>query len=53
MALGYKGNVSSSSEENPVEIKKQVVEKGMKSSGLTFGCLKTIPLKLLHVWETQ
>ena len=47
MALGYKGNVSSSSDENPIEIKKQVVEKGMKASGLIFGCLKNDPMKAI------
>ena len=48
MALGYKGNVSSSSNENPIEIKKQVVEKGMKASGLIFGCLKNDPMKAIE-----
>lgn len=47
MALGYNGNVSSSADENPLELKKQVVEEGMKASGLTFGCLKDDPMKAI------
>ena len=45
MALGYDGNVSSSADENPLELKKKVVEEGMVASGLTFGCLKEDPMK--------
>lgn len=45
MALGYDGNVSSSADENPLELKKKVVEEGMAASGLTFGCLKEDPMK--------
>jgi uncharacterized protein (TIGR00303 family) len=45
MALGYNGNVSSSAYENPLELKKKVVEEGMKASGLTFGCLRDDPMK--------
>jgi uncharacterized protein (TIGR00303 family) len=47
MALGYDGNVSSSADENPLELKKRVVEEGMKASGLTFGCLKDDPMKAI------
>jgi uncharacterized protein (TIGR00303 family) len=47
MALGYNGNVSSSADENPLELKKKVVEEGMKASGLTFGCLKDDPIKAI------
>jgi len=46
-ALGYDGNVSSSADENPLELKKQVVEEGMKASGLTYGCLKDDPMKAI------
>jgi uncharacterized protein (TIGR00303 family) len=46
-ALGYDGNVSSSADENPLELKKQVVEEGMKASGLTFGCLRNDPMKAI------
>lgn len=47
MALGYDGNVSSSADENPLELKKKVVEEGMRASGLTFGCLKDDPMKAI------
>jgi NaMN:DMB phosphoribosyltransferase len=46
-ALGYNGSVSSSADENPLELKKRVVEEGMKASGLTFGCLKDDPMKAI------
>lgn len=46
-ALGYNGNVSSSADENPLELKRQVVEEGMKASGLTFGSLKDDPFKAI------
>lgn len=45
--LGYNGNVSSSADENPMELKKKVVEEGMKASGLTFGCLKEKPMQAI------
>jgi NaMN:DMB phosphoribosyltransferase len=47
VALGYNGNVSSSADENPLELKKKVVEEGMKASGLTFGSLKEDPMKAI------
>jgi uncharacterized protein (TIGR00303 family) len=47
MALGYDGNVSSSADENPLDLKRRVVEEGMKASGLTFGCLKDDPMKAI------
>jgi uncharacterized protein (TIGR00303 family) len=47
MALGYNGNVSSSADENPLELKRKVVQEGMKASGLTFGCLKDDPMKAI------
>ncbi len=47
MTLGYNGNVSSSAEENPLELKKQVIEEGLKASGLTIGCLKDDPMKAI------
>lgn len=46
-ALGHNGNVSSSADENPLELKRQVVEEGMKASGLTFGSLKDDPFKAI------
>lgn len=46
-ALGYDGNVSSSADENPMNLKKKVVDEGMKASGLTFGCLKEKPMKAI------
>jgi uncharacterized protein (TIGR00303 family) len=47
VALGYNGNVSSSADENPLELKKKVVEEGMKASGLTFSCLRDDPMKAI------
>jgi len=47
MALGYNGNVSSSADENPLDLKRRVVEEGMRASGLTFGCLKDDPMKAI------
>jgi uncharacterized protein (TIGR00303 family) len=47
MALGYNGSVSSSADENPLELKKKVVEEGLRASGLTFGCLKDDPMKAI------
>lgn len=47
MALGYNGNVSSSADENPLNLKKKVVEEGMRASGLTFGCLRDDPMKAI------
>jgi len=46
-ALGYDGNVSSSADENPLELKNQVVADGMEASGLTFGCLRDEPIKAI------
>jgi len=43
-ALGYDGKVSSSFPDNPVGIKERVVSEGMKTSKLSFGCLKNNPL---------
>jgi uncharacterized protein (TIGR00303 family) len=45
--LGYNGNVSSSADENPLELKNQVVADGMDASGLTFGCLRDDPMKAI------
>jgi uncharacterized protein (TIGR00303 family) len=47
-ALGYDGNVSSSSNSNPLNLKKQVVEDALKSSGITFGSLRDTPLKAIE-----
>jgi uncharacterized protein (TIGR00303 family) len=46
-ALGYNGNVSSSADENPLELKRHVVQEGMKASDLTFGSLKDDPFKAI------
>ncbi|WP_094227980.1 nicotinate mononucleotide-dependent phosphoribosyltransferase CobT [Methanolobus psychrotolerans] len=46
-SLGYDGNVSSSSSSNPLNLKKQVVEEALKSSGITCGSLRNDPLKAL------
>ncbi len=46
-ALGYDGNVSSSADENPLELKNRVVLEGMEASGLTFGCLRDEPMKAI------
>ncbi|MEZ5336160.1 MAG: TIGR00303 family protein [Methanolobus sp.] len=47
-ALGYDGNVSSSSNSNPLNLKKQVVEDALKSSGITFGSMRADPLKAIE-----
>jgi uncharacterized protein (TIGR00303 family) len=47
MALGYNGNVSSSADENPLKLKKKVVEEGMRTSDLTFGCLRDDPMRAI------
>jgi uncharacterized protein (TIGR00303 family) len=44
-ALGYDGNVSSSSSLNPLELKEQVVREGMAVSGITFGSLRDDPIR--------
>ncbi len=46
-ALGYNGNVSSSADENPLELKNRVVAEGLEASGLTFGSLKDDPMKAI------
>lgn len=47
-ALGYDGNVSSSSNSNPLDLKKQVVADALKSSDITFGSLRETPLKAIE-----
>ena len=47
-ALGHDGRVSSSFPDNPVGIKGRVVEEGMKASGITFGSLKTQPMRAIE-----
>jgi uncharacterized protein (TIGR00303 family) len=44
-ALGYDGNVSSSSSLNPLELKEQVVREGMSVSDITFGSLRDDPMR--------
>jgi uncharacterized protein (TIGR00303 family) len=46
-ALGYDGNVSSSSDANPLTLKKEVVKDALASSGITFGSLRDDPLKAI------
>ncbi|MDG6243649.1 MAG: TIGR00303 family protein [Methanolobus sp.] len=46
-ALGYDGNVSSSSNSNPLSLKKEVVKEALKSSDITFGSLSNDPLKAI------
>lgn len=48
-ALGYDGNVSSSADENPLELKNRVVKEGMDISGVTFGSLREDPLRAVEV----
>jgi len=43
-ALGYDGNVSSSSCSNPLELKNRIVREGMAASGVEFGSLRGDPL---------
>ena len=43
-ALGYDGNVSSSSYSNPLELKNKIVKEGMDASGVAFGSLQDDPL---------
>lgn len=47
-SLGYNGRVSSSFPDNPVSIKEQVVNEGMKASGISFGSLKNQPLRAVE-----
>ncbi len=46
-SLGYDGNVSSSSSSNPLQLKREVVEAALKSSGITFGSLRDDPFKAI------
>lgn len=43
-ALGYDGNVSSSSCFNPLELKNRIVKEGMAASGIKYGSLRDDPL---------
>ncbi len=43
-AMGVNGMVSSSMPGNPLELKKTIVEDGMKKAGVSFGSLKNNPL---------
>jgi uncharacterized protein (TIGR00303 family) len=47
-ALGHNGRVSSSFPDNPTGIKERVVDEGMKASGISFGSLKTQPLRAVE-----
>jgi uncharacterized protein (TIGR00303 family) len=47
-ALGYDGKVSSSFPMNPLGIKNRVVEEAMKNSGISFGSLKSQPLRAVE-----
>ncbi len=46
-ALGYLGDVSSSSNSNPLSLKREVVTAALKSSGITPGSLRDEPLKAI------
>lgn len=46
--LGYDGNVSSSSNSNPLDLKKQVVQEALESSGIDFGSMRACPLKAIE-----
>ncbi|NPE30435.1 TIGR00303 family protein [Methanococcoides sp. SA1] len=46
-ALGYDSNVSSSSSENPVELKRRVVKEAMDASGIISGGLKGDPMRAI------
>ncbi len=48
-ALGYDFEVSSSFPENPLELKKRVVEEGLKASGIKVGDLADRPLKAIEL----
>ncbi len=43
-ALGYNGNVSSSSCSNPLDLKSKIVKDGMDASGIEFRSLRDDPL---------
>lgn len=47
-ALGYDGEVSSSSNENPLELKKRVVKEAMEASGVSFGSLREDPFRAIE-----
>ena len=51
MALGYNGNSAVAQMKTLLSLKNRL-SKRMKASGLTFGCLKDDPMKLLPAWET-
>ncbi|MDD2440239.1 MAG: TIGR00303 family protein, partial [Methanosarcinaceae archaeon] len=44
-ALGYDGEVSSSSHENPLKLKNRVVKEAMEASGVSFGSLREDPFR--------
>ncbi len=46
-ALGYDGNVSSSSSINPLGLKAEVVKEAMKASNITKGSLRDDPLRAM------
>ena len=46
-ALGYDGNVSSSSCSNPLDLKNKIVKEGMDASGVEFGSLRDDPLRAI------
>lgn len=46
-ALGYNAMVSSSLEENPVDLKREVIKKGMEKSNISIGSLKGKPFKAI------
>lgn len=47
-ALGYQARVSSSFSENPLDLKKKVIMEGMKARGISFGSLRSDPLRAVE-----
>jgi len=48
-ALGYDFDVSSSFPQNPLDLKKKVVEEGLKASGIKAGDLSKEPLRVIEL----
>lgn len=46
-ALGYDGNISSSASTNPLELKKQVINEALASSGIKPGDLRNDPMEAI------
>ncbi|NLI61847.1 MAG: TIGR00303 family protein [Methanosarcinaceae archaeon] len=46
--LGYDAKASSSCEENPLNLKEEVLNAGIKKHGLSFGCFKDKPFEAIR-----